>query len=56
MKNVSSDVSFPSLEKQIQEYWNQNKIIEKGLKANEGKEPFLFYDGPPFAMNHLCSA
>ena len=23
--------------------------MEKGLQANKGKEPFVFYDGPPFA-------
>jgi len=49
MKPVSSDVQFPKLEEQILQFWKEKGIVEKGLKANEGKEPFRFYDGPPFA-------
>jgi isoleucyl-tRNA synthetase len=49
MKPVKPDVHFPSLEEGILAFWNQNQIVEKGLKANQGKEPFIFYDGPPFA-------
>ncbi|MBI4405506.1 MAG: isoleucine--tRNA ligase [Deltaproteobacteria bacterium] len=49
MKAVQSDVHFPSLEKSILQFWKKNGIIEKGLEANKGKEPFVFYDGPPFA-------
>jgi len=49
MKPVSSDVQFPKLEEQVLRFWKENGIVEKGLRANEGREPFLFYDGPPFA-------
>ncbi len=49
MKPVNSDVNFPLLEKQILEFWRSQDIMEKGLKANDGKEAFVFYDGPPFA-------
>ncbi len=49
MKPVKSDVHFPSLEAGILKFWKDNGLIEKGLKANEGGEPFIFYDGPPFA-------
>jgi isoleucyl-tRNA synthetase len=49
MKPVSPDTQFPSLEEGILEFWKQNQIVEKGLEANKGKEPFIFYDGPPFA-------
>ena len=49
MNPVKSDVHFPSLEEAILKFWKENSLIEKGLKANEGKEPFVFYDGPPFA-------
>ena len=49
MKPVKTDVHFPALEESILAFWNDNGLIEKGLRANEGKTPFLFYDGPPFA-------
>lgn len=49
MKPVSSDVHFPSLEASILKSWQDKKIIQKGLEANKGKDPFIFYDGPPFA-------
>ncbi len=49
MKPVNPDVQLPLLEEGVLEFWKQNQIIERGLQANQGKEPFLFYDGPPFA-------
>jgi isoleucyl-tRNA synthetase len=49
MKPVHSDIHFPKLEEAILEFWKQNQIVEQGLEANRGKEPFVFYDGPPFA-------
>jgi isoleucyl-tRNA synthetase len=30
-------------------FWNDNKIFEKSLEQTRGNEPFVFYDGPPFA-------
>jgi isoleucyl-tRNA synthetase len=49
MKPVTPEVHFPSLEEGILAFWSKNQIMEKGLRANAGKEPFIFYDGPPFA-------
>jgi isoleucyl-tRNA synthetase len=49
MKPVQTDVHFPSLEKAILQFWKEKGIMEKNLAANEGKESFVFYDGPPFA-------
>lgn len=34
--------------KQLQ-YWQKKGIFEKSLKQREGKEKFVFFDGPPFA-------
>ena len=36
-------------EEAILSLWNERNIFEKSLKKNEGKEHFVFYDGPPFA-------
>lgn len=49
MKPVKPDVHFPTLEKNILDFWKRNEIVHKGLSANQGKERFVFYDGPPFA-------
>lgn len=49
MKPVPSDVQFPVLEERILAFWQQHHLIEKGLAANQGQTPFVFYDGPPFA-------
>src|SRR5690242_9057663 len=40
---------FNNLEKEILKFWNQDKIFEKSLEQTRSKEPFIFYDGPPFA-------
>lgn len=50
MKPVKPDVNFPSLETQILEYWDKNKIFEKSTEARTSTtKNFSFYDGPPFA-------
>ncbi|MSR71321.1 MAG: isoleucine--tRNA ligase [Candidatus Taylorbacteria bacterium] len=36
-------------EERILKFWEENKTFEKSLKKNEGKEDYIFYDGPPFA-------
>lgn len=30
-------------------FWQDKKIFEKSLEQTKDKEPFVFYDGPPFA-------
>lgn len=36
-------------EEEILAFWRANNIFEKSLKQTEGKDEFVFYDGPPFA-------
>ncbi|MFA6094502.1 MAG: class I tRNA ligase family protein [Candidatus Paceibacterota bacterium] len=36
-------------EEEILAFWRDNNIFEKSLKQTEGKDEFVFYDGPPFA-------
>ncbi|OGE34265.1 isoleucine--tRNA ligase [Candidatus Daviesbacteria bacterium RIFCSPLOWO2_01_FULL_43_38] len=53
-KPVSSQVDFPALEKEILGYWQQNCIVEKYLKRNEGSDKkFSFLDGPITANNPM---
>ena len=36
-------------EEAVLRYWEEHDIFVKTLKQTEGKEPYVFYDGPPFA-------
>lgn len=45
----SSQPNFNDLELKILEFWEENKIFEKSLERTRDGEPFIFYDGPPFA-------
>ncbi|MBR3152894.1 MAG: isoleucine--tRNA ligase [Clostridia bacterium] len=40
---------FVGMEREVSEVWKKKDIIEKNFAANEGKEHFTFYDGPPTA-------
>lgn len=48
-KKVDSGMNFCQREKEVIEFWKQNKIFEKSVEMNKGKESFSFYDGPPTA-------
>jgi len=37
------------IERAVLEFWKKNEIFEKSLRATEGGEPFVFYEGPPTA-------
>ena len=47
--NVSNQVDFPELEKEILAFWKENDTFLKSLEQRKGGEEFVFYDGPPFA-------
>ncbi|OGH91960.1 MAG: hypothetical protein A2534_01195 [Candidatus Magasanikbacteria bacterium RIFOXYD2_FULL_39_9] len=36
-------------EQEILEYWDKNKTFEKSISSRSEKQPYHFYDGPPFA-------
>lgn len=46
---VDSKFDFVNNELEILKFWKENKIFEKSMKKNEGKEVYSFYDGPPTA-------
>ncbi len=48
-KNISNQVDFPAMEKEILEFWEKNGTFEKSLEQRKGGDEFVFYDGPPFA-------
>jgi isoleucyl-tRNA synthetase len=41
--------SFPKMENNIQKFWKENDIFKKTLEQTKDSEPYIFYDGPPFA-------
>ncbi|MFV0498705.1 MAG: isoleucine--tRNA ligase [Bacilli bacterium] len=45
--------NLPKNEPIMQERWEDNNIYEKRLKLNEGNEPFVLHDGPPYANGNL---
>ncbi len=48
-KPQSNTPNFNEIELGVLEFWKQNKIFEKSLEQTKNGEPFIFYDGPPFA-------
>ena len=40
---------IPEREREIQKFWEDNKIFEKSLEQTKNGEAYSFYDGPPFA-------
>ena len=45
--------NLPENEPKIFEEVFQNNLYEKMLKKNEGKEPFVLHDGPPYANGQI---
>ncbi|HBZ89272.1 MAG TPA: isoleucine--tRNA ligase, partial [Erysipelotrichaceae bacterium] len=35
------------------ERWNEADMYERVVKMNEGKEDFIFHDGPPYANGNM---
>lgn len=48
-KPKSNAPDFNQSELEILNYWNEQKMFEKSLEHTKDGQPFIFYDGPPFA-------
>ncbi len=48
-KKVDTSLDFVGREKEIVEFWKENKVFEKSIESREGGEEFSFFDGPPTA-------
>ncbi len=42
-------LDLPKVAEEILNYWEENNIFEKSVTTREGKEPFVFFEGPPSA-------
>lgn len=48
-KKVDTSLNFLDREKEVLEFWKENKIFEQNVDQNQGNREFTFYDGPPTA-------
>jgi isoleucyl-tRNA synthetase len=48
-KAMAGKVKIAEIEEKTLAFWRENNIFEKSLKQTKDNEPFIFYDGPPFA-------
>ncbi len=48
-KKVSTDLNFVQREKEVEQFWKDNKIFEKSMESRKEGETYTFYDGPPTA-------
>ena len=42
-------LDLPNVAESILKYWQNNRIFEKSISTREGKEPYVFFEGPPSA-------
>jgi isoleucyl-tRNA synthetase len=42
-------LNLPAIADEVLKFWEENDIFEKSVSSREGKEPFVFYEGPPSA-------
>jgi len=52
-EKVETSVDFPSLERMILKFWDDNGIFEKRKALNAGKKTWSFLDGPITANNPM---
>ncbi|RIA79525.1 isoleucyl-tRNA synthetase [Glomus cerebriforme] len=49
MSQIEGQFNFPKEEEKILEFWREIDAFRTQVRLSEGKLPFSFYDGPPFA-------
>ncbi|HJL51983.1 MAG TPA: class I tRNA ligase family protein, partial [Arenicellales bacterium] len=47
--STGDSFSFAESENRILEFWENSKIFQKSLQQTSNCQPYVFYDGPPFA-------
>lgn len=48
-KDVNPKQSFPEMEQNMLDFWDENHIFEQSVVRRKGKKKYVFFDGPPFA-------
>ncbi len=59
-RELSDKIQYAQIERDILQFWKQNKIFEKSVSTREGKSGFTFFEGPPTAngrpgIHHVMS-
>jgi len=49
LDEVNPKVSFPRLEEEIRDYWQSDGTFQASLDLRQGRQRFVFYEGPPTA-------
>ena len=44
-----SSFNLPEIDKEVLSFWKEHEIFAKSISTRDGKEPFVFYEGPPSA-------
>ncbi|HRN72782.1 MAG TPA: isoleucine--tRNA ligase [Ginsengibacter sp.] len=42
-------LSLTTIANQVQNFWEEEKVFEKSITERDGKQPFVFFEGPPSA-------
>ena len=42
-------LDLPKVAEEILHFWKENDVFEKSVSSREGKDPFIFFEGPPSA-------
>ena len=42
-------LDLPKVAEEILHFWKEQDIFDKSITTREGKEPFVFFEGPPSA-------
>ncbi len=48
-KKVSTNMDFVQREREVLQFWTDNKVFEQSLEQSKKGETYTFYDGPPTA-------
>ncbi|XQJ32034.1 isoleucyl-tRNA synthetase, putative [Leishmania guyanensis] len=49
LKNYPDVLNFSHMEEEVLTMWREKDCFRTSMKLSEGRRPFSFYDGPPFA-------
>jgi len=48
-KEIKEEFNYPEVEREINEFWRENRIFQKSVDIRRGAPAFVFYEGPPTA-------
>ena len=48
-KEVNPKVDFAKQEEDVLKFWEKNDVFKKSVLSRDGRDNYIFFDGPPFA-------